>query len=115
MTLYMVTIHKSKVKDYVSEEELREILRILFSKDIKILDYTFECHGVYRQLHCHAIVMLPNDTWYSSKVKGYRLYWKKVFDCGKALKYLHKQAYSNITQERILQENQYKKYRFISD
>ncbi len=111
MTFYMVTIHKSRVKDYVSEEDLIEILKCL-STGCDIIEYAFEMHGVYRQLHCHAIVMLPKDTWYSSKIRGFRLYWSKLYDYKKTLLYVQKNASNKYLQDQICAENQYKLYRF---
>ncbi len=106
MVLYMITICKAQKLHYVDESELRSVLSYLYDHHHYIVDYTFERHGKYRQLHCHAIIDTQPD-YKTYKVIPFRVYYSEIYDKDGAVKYLYKYAYNTYMQEQILVENQY--------
>ncbi len=112
MVLYLITICKAQKLDYVDESELRSVMSYLFEHKHYFKDYTFERHGKYRQLHCHAIVD-TQPIYKTFKVIPFRVYYSPVYDIKGAMNYLHKDAYNRYRQEQILAENQYQIYRFL--
>ncbi len=109
---YLITICKAQKKHYVEEAELRSIKTFLESKKVYFKDYVFECHGLYRQLHCHAIVKFYGRWSLFTNHAGFRIYWSKILNEPGAISYLKKFASNRYRQEQILTENQYNLYRF---
>lgn len=75
--IYIVTIRKSQVLDFVSYSSLKDRIRALseYLPNMRIKLKGFEAHGMYRQLHVHMMV-------YSSKKINYRKVNKKFYNDG---------------------------------
>jgi len=112
---YLVTICKAQKKGYVDESELRAVMEFLKEKKVYVIDYSFEVHGMYRQLHVHLVVKYYGRWKDLLNFQGFRIYWSQVYDIVNALNYLNKLAYCRLKQEEILTENKYQVYRFLKE
>ena len=112
--LYLLTIRKSQVKDYVTIKELLDILATFHGHNyFSVRDVGFHMHGKYNQLHLHAIVFATNPvtTW----VNGFRCYWKPANSYvedplreQKMSKYCHSDDYGHpMRLQQLLDENYY--------
>lgn len=109
--IYMITIRKHQVKDYVSISDLRDVViwlkcRLPF---IKIDNVVYEIDSTYRQLHLHCILRSPLDFKYNQHTKcwGYRIHYRKVYDLSGARGYLSKQVSNIYEQQELLLDNYY--------
>ncbi len=94
MQYYLITIRKPQKKDYVSQDEIREVLVHLHNNNIYLIDGTEEYHGMYKQLHYHGIIKVPKSFSYSkfTKVGDMRINYKSFppSDYNKILYYIYK-------------------------
>ncbi len=120
---YLLTIEKHQVKDYVDSYDLISELayiQVQLSR-MSVLDIGLEAHGMYMQLHLHALVRIDYNFRYSSicKHNGYRFHWARLYDkvdidrvslyfYNRLGGYIHKNAWDNYRQEQILDENYYR-------
>ncbi len=118
---YLITIRKSRVKEYVSKQQLDVILDHLatFPFGTLIVDKGYHIHGVYRQLHLHAIIRIRSRsiTW----VNGFRIYYSEIDPSKRSIpnieRYIHSDDWDNLDQlKEILCINYYNNhYGFIGD
>ncbi len=117
MKEYFLTIRKHQVKDYVSEQDLLDILSCLKDRmPLKVVDVTYEIDQKYAQLHSHVIARTKKSVYYKkhSSINGFRVYWRLVVDRAPTLSYMHKDSSNKYEQEQIIQTNYYRNnYGFI--
>ncbi len=77
--MYLITIHKSLKTTITTEEEILSVLDYL-SHYVNIIHKELEAHGLYKQLHAHAMVETSKYFKYSkfTKFGGYQIHWKKI-------------------------------------
>ncbi len=116
-SLYLLTIHKHQVKDFVLVSDILDVLEVITSNklsQLRVLDIAFESHGMYRQLHCHMIVRVNKEWRYRgyTSIGGYRCHWEsmEIDDFHTVHGYIHKRAENLVIQEQILDENNYRKH-----
>jgi len=103
----MITICLPQKLNFVSESELRSVMSYLSEHEhYCFIDYTFEAHSKYRQLHCHAICKIPQKRLLY-KYAGFRIFYSKIYDYRGAMQYLYKYASNRYLQEQIITENYY--------
>ncbi len=115
--MYLITIRKSQVKDYVTKEQLDSVLYYVINQNkngIKwkhLVETTgYHLHGKYRQLHMHALIFMPIITNFITQIRGFRVYWKQIDEdedsFNKAHKYCHNEDHWNeVKLQQILVEN----------
>ncbi len=111
--IYMVSIHKHQKKDFVSKNDLDNVL----NKLLALLGYyspqvdnkVYEMTHKYCQLHLHCLLITARDFRYYkyTKFQGYRVHFKKVYDLQGIQRYLHKQVTCDASQDQLLDENYY--------
>ncbi len=116
--LYLITITKYQKLDYVEQHSLDEVVRYLNveMKSLVVHDKVYESSGLYKQLHIHAIVSIAKEVRYSDYIYrwfDFKVQYSKIYDLSGAIKYLYKEAKSDLHQENILLYNYFKVYRFI--
>ncbi len=108
---YLVTIRKHQVKDYVDQTMIDiVILHLKLKHDtLRVLDHCYEIDKTYHQLHFHGIVELCHKISYknNSKFNCFRIHWSPIGDLCGAIRYVHKDAYNEPSQEQILTLNKY--------
>ncbi len=107
----ITTNHFIKTK-YVTATALDSLRAYLESKHIKFIDYVYEMHGMYRQLHMHAIVQYNGLYKPLTKFANFKLHWARIDDLDGATNYIHKYVYNKDTQQQTINENHYKLHRF---
>ncbi len=114
---YMVTIHRSQVLEYVTPDELIDVLNSLIGViGGRVDNVVFETGGRYRQLHMHLIYHLNYRLRFKdySRIGKFRIYWKAVYDIEGVREYLHKDAHNGYMQDQIIDDNYYQNnYGFI--
>ncbi len=95
---YLLTISCQQKKEYVSREDLDRIINWLQQCGVIFQEYCYENHGLYGQLHVHAIVIYKGK--YSKLTKWgdtdyldttFRIHWKKINSrLTKIREYMHK-------------------------
>lgn len=105
---YFVTIQKSQVKDYVTEDELNNVFNILKAKNPKMVEIhiVYELGKKYRQLHIHAVVATNKPIFFrdNCKINGFRLFWKNVYS-NAVHEYMQKDVCNSYQQEELFIEN----------
>ncbi len=114
--LYLLTIRKSQVKDYIQQNDLDDILTfILNTTKGYLLGKGYHIHGKYKQLHMHALTQIPftTNTW----LNGYRIYYSKVHsNIHKVISYIHSDHKNIYELSQLLIQNYYNHhYGFIPD
>ncbi len=115
MDWYLVTIRKHQVKDYVSLDDLQQILAALHYNDIDFFTGCAEAHGKYKQLHYHGLVRVSRGFHYYkyTKILDFRIHWKKLkqneYMLGDADYYIFKH---NPTEEYVNQTLMCNYYRY---
>ncbi len=109
--LYLLTINKHQVKDYVTRESLGYImlrLKMLIS-DLYMPHMAFEIGDKYKQLHMHGLGVTTKPVLYSkhNSILGFRIEWKRVYNLKGVLQYIYKSAYNKYEQENIIDNNYY--------
>jgi len=112
MKEYFLTIRKHQVKDYVSDNDLSNIIELLKSRlPCEVSDLVYEIDNKYNQLHSHLIVRSQKSIFYkkNSSINGFRLYWLLIDHNKKAvMSYIHKDSYNKYEQEQIILTNFYR-------
>ncbi len=115
MVYYLFSIHKHRVLEYVSSDDLISILNTLRAKlprSTFIMDYAMEAHGLYIQLHLHGIIRSIKRINYTklTSIRGFRIHWNRFqqSDRDKVASYIHKNAHDYYRQDQILAENYYR-------
>ena len=111
MKEYFLTIRKHQVKDYVSEDDLVNILNTLERRlPLIVTDVVYEIDSKYEQLHSHIILKTPLSVYYKqhSSINGFRVYWRKVVDLKPTYSYMHKDSCNKYEQEQIIITNYYR-------
>lgn len=112
MKEYFLTIRKHQVKDYVSVQDLLDIIELLKSRlPLEITDIVYEIDHKYNQLHSHLIARSQKSIFYkkNSSINGFRLYWLLIDKNKKSvLSYMHKDSYNKFEQEQIILTNYYR-------
>lgn len=77
---YLITIAKSRVKDYVSTETIRQVIYALEGYGISCVYGKLERHSKYYQLHFHGIFEVPRGLQYSNLVSlcGMHLNFRRI-------------------------------------
>ncbi len=117
---YLLTIRKHQVKDYVTPEELTDViinLKLRISS-LHIIQDCYETDSKYQQLHWHAWVTTGEYIHYSkySSNGNFRIYWRSLRQKSpiQVIQYLHKQATNKYVQSQIIDLNYYNHiYSFI--
>ncbi len=109
--VYLITIAKHQVKDYVSEEDLQRVHWALKCRvtDLFIPLVAYEISPKYRQLHMHGIALTKRAVFYKENcsLKGFRIQWRRVYNLPRAIGYVFKEARNSYKQEEILIDNYY--------
>ncbi len=76
----MVTIHKSQKKQHVEQDDLQAVIDILQYGYVNVIHWQTEFHGMYSQLHAHALVSTVGTFRYlgCTQINGFQLHWTKV-------------------------------------
>ncbi len=80
---YLITIRAHQVLRLVTPMELQETLdQVIEELPLELVDYAFERHGRYRQLHAHAVVVPTARFRYRGHTsrRGLRIHWLRVTD-----------------------------------
>ncbi len=108
---YFITIRKHRTTDYVTVEQIGEVITVLCNnlKSLNLLHYTYEVDKKYNQLHLHAIVNIDQYFKYNKllSIKGFRIYWKQIYDISRLISYLTKQSQTAEELESLLIINKY--------
>lgn len=109
---YFVTVCKHQVKDYVSKEEIDNILIQLKLKNpsLMIHHYSYELGGTYKQLHFHGYMTSESSIFFkqNSRIGDFRIYWKEVNNVRRVLKYIYKDIKNIYEQEQLITLNYYR-------
>ncbi len=111
--IYLLTIRKHQVKDFVTVNELKSALANLVSHiPMYVTNIVFEVEHTYMQLHLHCIITMDHYFNYTryTKYHGFRLHFKKCYDLGGLKGYLLKQVSNKYIQEQLIVENYYSHY-----
>ncbi len=122
--IYMITIRKHQVKDFVDVGVLRTILDNLIINRLgwtscHVDNVVFEVDPTYLQLHLHCILYSKRDFRYSKYTSAgfgeFRVHFRKVYDLDGAKGYLKKQSWNPWVQEQLISENYYNhNYGFVN-
>ncbi len=112
--MYMITIRKHRVKEYVSSDDLYDILRavMMHNPHLGWMTEGLEAHGKYLQLHMHALFITntpPLDK--ITSLFGFRIYWSEMdkdSDTSKIFDYIHKYDIDSYHREQIETDNWYR-------
>lgn len=107
--LYMVTVRKSQVKDFVTVGHLDFILESVVKPPKTITNIVYEIENTYNQLHLHCIVSSPYRVCYAknNKFGGYIIHWKPVFSLDGCISYIQKQSANMYEQSQTIEVNWY--------
>ncbi len=112
--IYMVTIRKHQVKDFVTVCELATILDdLVYNKlgreNCHCDNVVYEVEKTYKQLHLHCILHSEFNFRFGryTKKAGFRLHFRRVYDFDGAVGYLRKQVRNKYEQEQLINENYY--------
>ncbi len=109
--IYLLTIAKHQVKDYVSQNDLLRVHTALKCRlaDLYVPLVAYEISPKYRQLHMHGIALTKRAVFFKENcsILGFRIQWRKIYDLEKAIQYVYKDAYNSYIQEQILIMNYY--------
>lgn len=111
MKQYFLTIHKHQVKDYVSVQDIEDLLKSLrFLLTFKVIKITYEISRTYNQLHAHLLVQTNKVIYYKkySSIDNFRLYWLPAVDGEKIFKYMTKDSSNKYEQQQIIITNYYR-------
>ncbi len=119
--IYMITIRKHQVKDFVTVCELASILDNLIINDLGWAschcdNIVYEVDRTYKQLHLHCILYSDINFRYSkySKAGKFRIHFRRVYNFDGAVGYLKKQVFNKYEQEQLIDENYFNhNYGFI--
>ncbi len=108
---YFITIRKHQTTDYVTVEEIEEVLQSICNnlQSFKLCYNVYEVDKLYNQLHFHAIVDINRYFKYNKllSIKGFRIYWKQVYDINRLISYMQKQSQTAEEEESIIIINKY--------
>ena len=108
---YFITIRKHQVKDYVDVQEIMEIISYLMGRlsSLRLGSNAFEIDKRYNQLHFHVIVSVNEYFKFKgiSSIRGFRVYWKKIYNHKGLIRYLYKDSPNKYKQEEIINTNYY--------
>ncbi len=103
---YLITICKHQVKDYVSPEELNEVISALASEGIVVQYGCIERHGKYKQLHYHGVVNLPKTMRYGlyTQYDDFRIHyqWIQSHIVTKRYIFKHYSPYTHTEQDTVM-------------
>ncbi len=108
---YLLTITNPHKLDYVSKEDLYQALRFHYGS-VHICNSRVEAHGLYKQLHLHAILYLPTNFYRGSHKRYGKLYFhykliqdeKDLLNC---IDYIYKHNPNTETDRQLEQTNYY--------
>ncbi len=109
--IYMVTIRKHRVKDFVSVFDLNQILEWLREQLRQLMIVTttivYEVDPVHLQLHMHCIIYGSKNFRYSryTKYNGFRIHFVEVYNLLGIESYLRKQVTDEYRQDQLIDEN----------
>ncbi len=110
--MYLLTIAKHQVKDYVSVKDLQDVHWALKCRltDLYVPLLSYEVSPTYRQLHMHGIAITKRAVFYKENCSllGYRIQWSRIYDLKRAIQYVFKDAHNRYEQEQIIQQNYYR-------
>ncbi len=111
--IYLLTIRKHQVKDFVTVTELKSALADLVSHvPMYVTNIVFEVEHTYMQLHLHCIIQMDHYFNYTryTKYHGFALHFTKCYNLGGLKGYLLKQVSNKYVQEQLICENYYSHY-----
>ncbi len=118
--IYIVTIRKSRVLDYVSYNELQEKIAGLCLRlpNVNITVQGYEAHGLYRQLHVHLLMCSPTRIQYNKvnlyfKDDGFIYHFRRCLvndheDMENICSYISKYDSNEYERDMILAQNYYR-------
>ncbi len=108
--IYMVTIRKHQVKDFVSKYELTSILQRLCTnltwRINSVTNVVYEL-AKHNQLHLHCILTCCRSfqKWRYNKIDGFFIHFKNVYNLDGAVSYLQKQVRCRASQDEVFTIN----------
>ncbi len=119
--IYMVTVRRHQVKDFVTVCDLLNVLDHLIIHDLgwascSATNIVFEIDDTYHQLHLHCIFTSDRQFQYYKYTNpgAYRIHFRKVYDVIGARAYLEKQVKNEYIQDQLVHINHYNhKYGFV--
>ncbi len=127
MILYLLTISCQQKNQFVSKEDLDEVINWLklSEESLHVWKHSYERTGRYTQLHFHAIVSVRSGFYWKPYIQygdrdymhlTFRVQWKRCGHFPGAVKYIYKDTHnSDIVQDQIFNENMYKYHYFNID
>ncbi len=117
MTPYLVTISCNQKRQHVTKEQLSDIVEWLKRCSVTVTKVVYEAHGLYRQLHIHAIVLYKGRYTLLTKYgcrqstgRDYQIHWRRITSLEGVDTYLHKQY-----EPHVLSRNHYHNHYFNQD
>ncbi len=111
---YLLTITCQQKKAHITKYELDIIIEWLIQCGVKIETQVYEKHGLYSQLHVHAIVEYEGrysnlTKWGDEKLyNSFRIHWKRIRNNYKTvISYLHKQDENQALIRNVFEEYYY--------
>lgn len=106
---YLITICKHQVKDYVTNDELREVKLALMKELESFQYYCIERHGKYKQLHAHGLMVLDRSIKYGlyTRYNGFRIHFKQITSFYNTIKYIFKHKNPYFDPMDIIHSNYY--------
>ncbi len=111
--IYLITICKYQVKDFVQKYELENVLKNLYinklGSEVIIDNIVYEISPTYKQLHLHCILYSKRNFRYNRFTKdgSFKVHFRRVYNLGTLKGYLLKQSCNTYSQDQTLIENYY--------
>ena len=127
MILYLLTISCQQKTEFISKEDLDEVLTWLRHNEptFHVYKYSYERSGKYGQLHFHGIIQVRSAFRWKPFIQygdldhmnlTYRVHWKRINDYEGAVSYIYKDTRNcPVKQDQIFNENMYKYHYFNMD
>lgn len=116
--LYALTISKHAKREYVTEGEIFETLKVLKERlnTLKVNMARYEIGGKYHQLHGHLIVTVGEFFKYkeNNSINGFFLKWKPLNNIDGWVSYINKDVCNKYEQDEVFTLNHYRNtYSFV--
>ncbi len=108
---YFLTICKHQTKDYVTKQDLNNVITLLKLRNptLVIETYIYEISPKYKQLHFHGTCTANKLICYkhNNSLLTYRVYWQRVYNLKTLTDYITKNVSNKYEQEQVLYTNWY--------
>ncbi len=112
--MYLVTIRKHQVKDYVERHDLLQVMNHITEQlELVVMDTGYHIGGTYRQLHVHARVYMKYGFHpFIRSYCGYGIHYQSIENTTETkdavCKYIHSEDLDSLfKKEQLLAENYY--------